>query len=69
MFARTIRMMELGLKPVWVFDGKPPDMKGGELAKRSAAKKKARKLPLLPPINRQSSPTLAVIPQAAPNHP
>ena len=42
MFARTIRMMELGLKPVWVFDGKPPDMKGGELAKRSAAKKKAR---------------------------
>jgi flap endonuclease-1 len=42
MFARTIRMMELGIKPVWVFDGKPPDMKGGEIAKRQAAKKKAQ---------------------------
>lgn len=42
MFARTIRMMELGIKPVWVFDGKPPALKGGELAKRSKAKAKAK---------------------------
>ena len=36
MFNRTIRLMENGIKPVYVFDGKPPDMKGGELAKRTA---------------------------------
>uniref|UniRef100_M4B6K9 Flap endonuclease 1 n=2 Tax=Hyaloperonospora arabidopsidis (strain Emoy2) TaxID=559515 RepID=M4B6K9_HYAAE len=35
MFSRTIRMMENGLKPLYVFDGKPPVMKSGELAKRS----------------------------------
>ncbi|KAF1795260.1 PIN domain-like [Phytophthora cactorum] len=35
MFSRTIRMMENGLKPVYVFDGKPPVMKSGELAKRT----------------------------------
>lgn len=34
MFYRTIRMMEAGLKPVFVFDGKPPTMKSGQLAKR-----------------------------------
>ncbi|ETV92573.1 hypothetical protein H310_13233 [Aphanomyces invadans] len=35
MFNRTIRLMENGLKPVYVFDGKPPVLKGGELAKRT----------------------------------
>lgn len=34
MLFRTINMMEAGLKPVFVFDGKPPTMKGGQLAKR-----------------------------------
>jgi len=34
-------MMEKGLKPIWVFDGKPPDMKGGELKKRKENKEKA----------------------------
>merc|ERR1719166_707218 len=34
LFYRTIRMMENGIKPVYVFDGKPPEMKGGELEKR-----------------------------------
>ncbi|XP_047328687.1 flap endonuclease 1 [Impatiens glandulifera] len=34
MFNRTIRLLESGLKPVYVFDGKPPDMKKQELAKR-----------------------------------
>jgi len=33
-FYRTIRMIENGLKPVYVFDGKPPTMKSGELEKR-----------------------------------
>ncbi|TMW68774.1 hypothetical protein Poli38472_006242 [Pythium oligandrum] len=34
MFSRTIRLMENGIKPVYVFDGKPPVLKSGELAKR-----------------------------------
>ena len=28
MFSRTIKMMTAGCKPVYVFDGKPPSMKG-----------------------------------------
>ena len=31
MFNRTIRMLESGVKPVYVFDGKPPTMKSGEV--------------------------------------
>ncbi|KAJ1893803.1 Elongation of fatty acids protein 2 [Coemansia sp. IMI 209127] len=38
---RTANMMETGLKPVYVFDGKPPVMKGGELAKRREKRAKA----------------------------
>ncbi|KAG5548871.1 hypothetical protein RHGRI_014284 [Rhododendron griersonianum] len=34
MFTRTIRLLEAGLKPIYVFDGKPPDLKKQELAKR-----------------------------------
>jgi flap endonuclease-1 len=41
MFNRTIRMMEGGIKPCYVFDGKPPNMKSGELAKRLAKRAKA----------------------------
>jgi len=41
MFNRTIRMLEAGLKPLYVFDGKPPNMKSGELAKRIAKRAKA----------------------------
>jgi flap endonuclease-1 len=33
-FYRTIRLLENGIKPVYVFDGKPPEMKGHELVKR-----------------------------------
>jgi flap endonuclease-1 len=51
MFNRTIKLISAGIKPVYVFDGKPPglkmitiylpfdeklDLKGGELAKRMA---------------------------------
>lgn len=31
MFYRTIRLLEAGLKPIFVFDGKPPEMKSGEV--------------------------------------
>ena len=41
MFNRSIRMMTSGIKPCFVFDGKPPPMKGGELAKRSAKRTEA----------------------------
>ncbi|KAK9818555.1 hypothetical protein WJX74_006900 [Apatococcus lobatus] len=34
MFFRTARMLENGIKPVYVFDGKPPNLKKDELAKR-----------------------------------
>ncbi|KAK6911723.1 XPG, N-terminal [Dillenia turbinata] len=34
MFSRTIRLLEAGMKPVYVFDGKPPELKKQELAKR-----------------------------------
>jgi len=43
MFYRTIRMVEYGIKPCYVFDGKPPDMKSGELAKRKEGRDKAQK--------------------------
>lgn len=33
-FYRTIRMIENGIKPIYVFDGAPPKLKSGELAKR-----------------------------------
>jgi len=34
--------MEMGIKPVYVFDGAPPEMKSGELKKRSDAKAAAK---------------------------
>ncbi|XP_034181392.1 flap structure-specific endonuclease 1 isoform X1 [Osmia lignaria lignaria] len=43
MFYRTIRLVEQGIKPVYVFDGKPPNLKGGELAKRAERRDEAQK--------------------------
>lgn len=43
MFYRTIRMVDNGIKPVYVFDGKPPVLKGGELEKRLLRKEEAIK--------------------------
>ncbi|XP_043914536.1 flap endonuclease 1 [Protopterus annectens] len=43
MFYRTIRMVENGIKPVYVFDGKPPHLKSGELEKRSERRAEAEK--------------------------
>lgn len=41
MMNRTIALLENGLKPVWVFDGKPPTKKNGEVTVgiKSAAEK------------------------------
>lgn len=41
MWYRTIKFAESGIRPVYVFDGKPPTLKSGELAKRAAARVKA----------------------------
>lgn len=43
MFYRTARMLEAGLLPVYVFDGKPPEMKGLELGKRLEKREDAEK--------------------------
>lgn len=42
-FYRTIRLVENGIKPVYVFDGKPPDLKSGELEKRAGKREEAQK--------------------------
>jgi 5''-3'' exonuclease (including N-terminal domain of PolI) len=42
-FYRTIRLVENGIKPVYVFDGKPPEMKSGELSKRAERREEAQK--------------------------
>jgi len=31
LFNRSIQFLENGIKPVWIFDGKPPTLKGGEV--------------------------------------
>jgi len=41
MFYRTLRMCDNGIKPLFVFDGAPPKLKSGELAKRFARKTEA----------------------------
>ena len=41
LFYRTIRMLENGIEPIYVFDGKPPDLKSVELDKRKEIRKKA----------------------------
>jgi flap endonuclease-1 len=38
LYHRTIQFMEAGVKPIWVFDGKPPDLKSHELDKRKEMK-------------------------------
>ena len=35
-------MLENGIKPIWIFDGKPPDFKAEELAKRREKREKAQ---------------------------
>lgn len=42
MFNRTIRFLSEGVRPVFVFDGKPPTFKSGELLKRREKREKAQ---------------------------
>ncbi|ADV21698.1 flap endonuclease 1 [Cryptococcus gattii E566] len=41
-FYRTIRMVDHGIKPCYIFDGKPPELKGSVLAKRFARREEAK---------------------------
>ncbi|KAI1826565.1 DNA-repair protein rad2 [Xylaria intraflava] len=41
MFYRTLRMVDNGIKPLYVFDGAPPKLKSGELARRFQRKAEA----------------------------
>ncbi|CAI4577232.1 AAC_collapsed_G0032600.mRNA.1.CDS.1 [Saccharomyces cerevisiae] len=43
MFYRTLRMIDNGIKPCYVFDGKPPDLKSHELTKRSSRRVETEK--------------------------
>ncbi|MCE4628235.1 MAG: flap endonuclease-1 [Desulfurococcales archaeon] len=43
LFYRTINMAEHGVKPVYVFDGIPPEMKKAELARRMRTKEEAER--------------------------
>jgi len=42
LFNRTIRFLTEGIRPVYVFDGKPPQIKSGELLKRREKREKAQ---------------------------
>lgn len=39
---KTAKMLEFGIKPVFVFDGKAPELKGGELSKRKEKREQAK---------------------------
>ncbi|KAE8220685.1 hypothetical protein CF319_g5821 [Tilletia indica] len=41
-FYRTLRMIDYGIKPMYVFDGKPPDLKKAVLASRYGKREEAR---------------------------
>lgn len=43
LFYRTLRMLQSGLKPVFVFDGKPPELKHREKQRRTELKAQAQK--------------------------
>ena len=52
LFSRTTALMEAGIKPIFVFDGKPPAIKQKTWEKRTAAKQEAA-LPVLGHIRKQ----------------
>ncbi|HEX9908079.1 MAG TPA: flap endonuclease-1 [Thermoplasmata archaeon] len=43
LFHRTAALLEIGIKPVYVFDGKPPELKKKTLEARRAAREQAEK--------------------------
>ena len=47
-FNRTIKFITEGIRPVYVFDGKPPAFKSGELLKRREKREKVRHSHQLP---------------------
>ena len=66
-FWRTIAMLRVGIKPLYVFDGKAPQLKSGEIAKRNerraegaARLKEAEQLHDVDDINKFSKRTLRV---------
>lgn len=70
MFNRTIRLLENGIKPLYVFDGKPPEMKSGELAKRKAMKERAQADMTAAAKEGTCMPVLhCTAPQPSPSHP
>lgn len=44
LFNRTIQFLESGIKPVWVFDGKPPNLKSNTLNKRKRMKDESKEI-------------------------
>jgi flap endonuclease-1 len=42
LFYRNINLMELGIRLVYVFDGKPPELKAEEIRRRSAQRREAK---------------------------
>ncbi|MBI3840453.1 MAG: flap endonuclease-1 [Thaumarchaeota archaeon] len=42
LFYRNVNLMELGMKLVYVFDGKPPELKNEEIRRRSAQRSEAK---------------------------
>jgi len=43
LFYRNVNIMEIGIKPVYVFDGKPPELKGKTLLERIERRERAEK--------------------------
>ena len=43
LFYRTINFMEAGIKPVYVFDGKPPELKAREIEERMKVREEAER--------------------------
>ncbi len=43
LFYRTIKLLELGLQPVYVFDGEPPELKKRTIEKRIEVKEEAKR--------------------------
>ncbi|MGQ9782116.1 MAG: flap endonuclease-1 [Nitrososphaeria archaeon] len=42
LFYRTMSLLTIGIKPIYIFDGRPPQMKSLEIGRRKAVKEKAR---------------------------
>ena len=55
LFYRTLRIVDNGIKPLYVFDGAPPKLKSGELAKRFQRKSEAQDNGTAAPMNGKAS--------------